>query len=122
VIGVSGEAGAGKSRLCFEFMERARREGMAIYEAHCVPHGNMIPFLPALELIRAYCGIDDREDARTQREKIAGRVVLLDAARTATLPLVFDFWGSRTGPSASALTRKSPRILFEHLVLLAAAA
>jgi len=28
VIGVIGEAGAGKSRLCFEFVERARREGL----------------------------------------------------------------------------------------------
>jgi class 3 adenylate cyclase/tetratricopeptide (TPR) repeat protein len=120
VVGVIGEAGAGKSRLCFEFMERARREGLAIYEAHCVPHGSMIPFLPALELIRAYCGIDDREDARTQREKIAGRVVLLDAAMTATLPLVFDFMGiaDPAHPPPALDPEVRSRVLFEHLKVL----
>jgi len=120
VVGVIGEAGTGKSRLCFEFMERARREGIAIYEAHCVPHGNMIPFLPALELIRTYCGIDEREDARTQREKIAGRVVLLDAEMTKTLPLVFDFMGiaDPVHPPPTLEPQVRTRILFEHLKVL----
>jgi len=120
IIGVIGDAGAGKSRLCFEFMERSRREGIAIYEAHCVAHGNMIPFLPALELIRAYCGIGEREDARTQREKIAGRVVLLDAEMAKTLPLVFDFMGiaDPAHPPPALDPQVRSRILFEHLKLL----
>jgi predicted ATPase len=120
VIGVIGEAGAGKSRLCFEFMERARREGIASYEAHCVPHGNMIPFLPALELLRAYTGLSDHEDARTQREKIAGRVVLMNSAMAETLPFVFDFMGiadpAHPPPAIDPDVRQ--RILFEHLKLL----
>jgi tetratricopeptide (TPR) repeat protein len=120
VIGVIGEAGAGKSRLCFEFMERARREGIANYEAHCVPHGNMIPFLPALELLRAYTGLNERDDARTQREKVAGRVVLLDPKMAETLPLVFDFMGiaDPAHPPAAMDPEVRTRILFEHLKLL----
>jgi class 3 adenylate cyclase/tetratricopeptide (TPR) repeat protein len=120
IVAVLGEAGAGKSRLCFEFMERARREGIAIYEAHCVAHGNMIPFLPALELIRGYCGIEEREDSRTQREKIAGRVVLLDAEMAKTLPLVFDFMGiaDPAHPPPALDPQVRSRILFEHLKLL----
>jgi predicted ATPase/class 3 adenylate cyclase len=120
VVGVIGEAGAGKSRLCFEFMERSRREGFAIYEAHCVAHGSMIPFLPALELIRSYCGIDEREDPRAQREKVAGRVVLLDAEMAKTLPLVFDFMGiaDPAHPPPALDPQIRSRILFEHLKLL----
>lgn len=120
VVGVFGEAGAGKSRLCFEFMERARRDGIAIYEAHCVPHGTMIPFLPALELLRAYTGLDERDDPRTQREKIAGRVVLLDPGMTKTLPLVFDFMGiaDPAHPPPALDPQVRSRILFEHLKVL----
>ncbi len=120
VIGVIGEAGAGKSRLCFEFMERARREGIANYEAHCVPHGNMIPFLPALELLRAYTGLTERDDARTQREKVAGRVVLLNPAMAETLPLVFDFMGiaDPAHPPPALEPEVRTRVLFEHLKLL----
>jgi len=36
-VGVVGDAGVGKSRLCREFTERCRARGVAVYEAHC-PH------------------------------------------------------------------------------------
>jgi class 3 adenylate cyclase/tetratricopeptide (TPR) repeat protein len=120
VIGVFGEAGAGKSRLCAEFMERARRESIATYEAHCVPHGEMIPFLPALELLRGYMNLNEREDPRTQREKIAGRVLLIDSKMAEGLPLVFDFMGiaDPDNPPPALDPQVRSRILFEHLKLL----
>jgi class 3 adenylate cyclase len=37
VVGIVGEPGLGKSRLCFEFLERCRARGLAIFEAHGVP-------------------------------------------------------------------------------------
>src|SRR5262249_39801334 len=46
VVGIVGEPGVGKSRLCFEFLERCRARGLAIYEAHGVPHGKALPLLP----------------------------------------------------------------------------
>src|SRR5215470_4027845 len=45
VIGVVADPGLGKSRLCFEFTERCRARGIAVYEAHGVSHGKLIPFL-----------------------------------------------------------------------------
>ena len=35
VVGVVGEAGIGKSRLCFEFAEHCRRQGIRVYEGAC---------------------------------------------------------------------------------------
>jgi hypothetical protein len=49
VVGIVGEPGVGKSRLCFEFLERCRERGLAIFQAHGVPHGKMIPLLPMLD-------------------------------------------------------------------------
>ena len=48
VVGVVGEAGVGKSRLCFEFLERSRSRGMTVLEGRAVAHGREIPFLPVL--------------------------------------------------------------------------
>ena len=54
VIGVVAAAGTGKSRLCFEFLERCRARGIPMREAHCVSHGRLVPYLPILELLRTY--------------------------------------------------------------------
>jgi len=93
VIGVVADAGTGKSRLCFEFLESCRARGMQVYEARAVAHGRNIALLPILELFRAYFGITTQDDDRTTREKIAGRMVLLDTAFADSLPLLFDFLG-----------------------------
>ena len=93
VVGVVAEAGTGKSRLCFEFLERCRARGMRVFEGRAVAHGRNIPFLPILEVFRAYFGITLEDDDRSAREKIAGRMVLLDQRFADALPLLFDFLG-----------------------------
>jgi class 3 adenylate cyclase len=92
-VGVVAMAGTGKSRLCFEFLERCRARGMAVFEGRAVAHGKNIPFLPILEVFRAYFGITLEDDDRSAREKIAGRMVLLDTHFADALPLLFDFLG-----------------------------
>jgi len=93
VVGIVAEAGTGKSRLCFEFLERCRARGMRVFEGRAVAHGKNIPFLPVLEVFRAYFGIASTDDDRSAREKIAGRMVLLDTKFADALPLLFDFLG-----------------------------
>ena len=93
VVGVVADAGTGKSRLCFELLQRCRARGIAVYEGRCVAHGKMIPFLPILELFRAYYGVSERDGEQAAREKIAGRMLLLDETLRDALPLVFDFMG-----------------------------
>ncbi len=109
VVGVSAEAGAGKSRLCYEFIERARTRGVPVYEAHCVAHGKMIPFLPILELLRSYLGVSEQDDERTAREKIAGRLLLLDESFKDELPLIFDFMGIPDPERPAPLMDPEPR-------------
>jgi class 3 adenylate cyclase len=92
-VGVVAEAGTGKSRLCFEFLERCRARGMRTFEGHAVAHGKNIPLLPVLEVFRAYFGITAEDDDRAAREKIAGRMVVLDQKFADALPLLFDFLG-----------------------------
>jgi class 3 adenylate cyclase/tetratricopeptide (TPR) repeat protein len=91
VVGVVGEAGVGKSRLCHEFVERCRRQGIPVYEAQGQAHGREIPFLPVLQMMRSYFAIAESDTDQQAREKIAGRMLLLDDAFAEGLPLLFDF-------------------------------
>ncbi len=92
-IGIVAEPGIGKSRLCHEFAERARAEGVEVFECQAQSHGREIPYMPVLQMLRAYFGIADGDPERIVREKIAGRALLLDPAFADDLPLLFDFLG-----------------------------
>lgn len=92
-VGVVAEPGIGKSRLYLEFVERCRSEGTEVFEAQGQAHGKSIPFMPILQMLRAFFGIGDSEPEQLAREKIAGRALLLDAGFAEDLPLLFDFLG-----------------------------
>ncbi len=94
VVGVVADAGTGKSRLCFEFVEKCRAQGMTVNEGHAVAHGKNVPYLPMLEVFRQYYGIGDKDDDRAIREKIAGRMLLLDEDFRDVLPILFEFFGA----------------------------
>ncbi len=93
VVGIAAEAGVGKSRLSHEFAERCRGRGLEVFEAQAQSHGQEIPLMPVLQMLRAYFGIGEREPERLTREKVAGRALLLDPAFDEELPLLFDFLG-----------------------------
>jgi class 3 adenylate cyclase/tetratricopeptide (TPR) repeat protein len=92
-VGISAQAGTGKSRLCFEFLERCRARGLPVVEARGVAHGRQIPLLPMLELVRSFFGIQPEDSERVTREKVAGRVLLLDESLRDELPILFDLLG-----------------------------
>ena len=93
VVGVVGQAGVGKSRLCLQFVGACRAKGIRVLEAHCPAHGKTVPLLPILELLRDSFEITAQDTDEAAREKIAGRLVRLDRAFDQVLPLVFDFLG-----------------------------
>jgi class 3 adenylate cyclase/tetratricopeptide (TPR) repeat protein len=93
VVGIVAEPGVGKSRLTYEFAERCRERGIDVFEAQAQSHGQSIPFMPVLQMLRAYFAIADSDAERVVREKIAGRALLLDPDFSPDLPLIFDFLG-----------------------------
>jgi predicted ATPase len=82
VVGIVGEPGVGKSRLCHEFVQRCRDRGVSVYEARGVSHGKAIPFLPTFKLLRNFFAITERDADQGAMEKIAERsTVTLPSAR-----------------------------------------
>jgi len=91
LVGIVGEAGLGKSRLCHEFVERYRAMGVPVRHVAGEAHTKSVPFMPILQLMRAYFDITELDDAQTARERIAGKLLLLDESFAEDLALLFDF-------------------------------
>lgn len=117
IVALSAEAGTGKSRVCHEFLERARARGMGVFTGHCHAHATQIPLLPVVELLRSYFGIEETDDAQVSREKIAGRLLLFDNDLKEALPLVLDLMGvadpKRPSPPLDPEPRR--RLLYKAL-------
>ena len=86
------EAGTGKSRLLFEF-KAVSRSGWMVLETFSVSHGKAAAYLPVLDLLHAYFKIAGEDDPRTRREKVAGRITILDHASEDALPYLFSLLG-----------------------------
>src|SRR5438046_1535542 len=92
VVGVVGEAGIGKSRLCFEFAESCRQKGIRVYEARVLAHGRATPFQPVLELLRDYFGLRVKETLEVSRGRVLERLAALSLSEQTTFVLL-DFLG-----------------------------
>ena len=79
-VAIVGEAGAGKSRLLWQFT-RSRRTGSCLtLEAASASYGKTMSYLPVIQLLRAYFRVDGGEDSRKVREKVVGKLLSLDRA------------------------------------------
>ena len=92
VVGVVGEAGLGKSRICFEFAETCRRQGIRVHETRVLSHGRATPFQPVLELLRDALSIRPNDNAEVSRQRVASQLCRRGDFGE-TLPLVLDFLG-----------------------------
>ena len=86
-MAIIGEPGVGKSRLVHEFIHSPRTRGWLILQTGSVPYGRATPYLPVIDLVKAYFGIEARDDARRAGEKVSGKLAALDEALLSTLPV-----------------------------------
>ncbi len=91
VVGVMAEAGSGKSRLCYEFLERCRARGITVRSSTGVPHGRAVPLQPILEFYREVFGSTPDDTDAQARQKIAGSIAQMAPEELGSLPLLFDF-------------------------------
>ena len=102
-----GAAGAGKSRLCLEFLS-AVGGGATVLSGRCLPYGEGITFWPIAAVLREAAGIDDRqprEQAQSRLSELVGtgedadlvaeRLAPLVGADIATPGIQETFWAVR---------------------------
>jgi predicted ATPase len=86
------EPGVGKSRLFFEF-KATSQSGWVVLETFSISHGKASAYLPLADLLRNYFRIVSEDDDRTRREKVAGKIAILDRSLEDTLPYLFALLG-----------------------------
>jgi class 3 adenylate cyclase/uncharacterized protein YcbX/ribosomal protein L40E len=92
IVAAMAEAGTGKSRLFFEF-KAVSQSGWMVLETVSVSHGKASAYLPVIDLLHGYFGIDPGDDSRRRREKVAGKIAILDRTLEDVLPYLFGLLG-----------------------------
>jgi class 3 adenylate cyclase/tetratricopeptide (TPR) repeat protein len=87
VVALVGEPGVGKSRLFYEFTHFHRTQGWLRLESSSVSYGKATPYLPLIELLKGYFGVEPGDSDRRIREKIAGKLLTLDETLMPMLPV-----------------------------------
>jgi DNA-binding NtrC family response regulator/tetratricopeptide (TPR) repeat protein len=90
VVGVIGEPGIGKSRLCDEFIRRPRLRGWQIRATSTTAYGQATPYLPVIGLLKAYFQLEEQDALTTRREKITAKLQTLGAVFEPSLPAVLS--------------------------------
>jgi predicted ATPase len=101
IVAAVAEAGTGKSRLVHEFKAMLLGD-CKVLEAYSVSHGKASAYLPVLEFLYRYFGIEDADGKAERRAKVETRISALDPALKDTLPLLYTLMGLHEGPDPTA--------------------
>ena len=77
----------GKSRLIYEFTRSHRTQGWLRLESNSVSYGKATAYLPLIELLKGYFQIETGDPERRIREKLAGKLLMLDETLMPLLPV-----------------------------------
>jgi class 3 adenylate cyclase/predicted ATPase len=109
IVGVMGEPGVGKSRLFHEFLGAYCNTPLLLrLETFSVSHSKASPYLPLIDLLKNYFQLTPQDDERKRREKVGGKVLMLDRSLEDTLPYLFTLLG--IAEPASSLQHMDPQI------------
>jgi class 3 adenylate cyclase len=86
VVGVVGEAGVGKSRLLFEFINQIPSSGFIYIEGRCLHFGGSMGYLPIIDILKSYFDINETDREYIINKKINEKILGLDDDLKHTLP------------------------------------
>src|SRR5262249_1124000 len=78
--------------------------GWMVLESLSISHGKASAYLPVIDLLRSYFEISVADDERKRREKVAGKITMLDRSLEDTLPYLFSLLGIVEGHDPLAQT------------------
>lgn len=70
VVGIAGDAGAGKSRLLYELRGDLDARGALRLSGHCLPYGASLPYHPFVILLRQALRLDGEDSAEAPPERL----------------------------------------------------
>jgi tetratricopeptide (TPR) repeat protein len=100
LVHIVGEAGAGKSRLLYEFRRTLGGLDVTVLEGRCRSYGSALPYLPIIDLVRAHCGVADADTPEVVGDKVRATLAGLGLDAEARAPFVLQLLGIKEGAAA----------------------
>ncbi len=122
VVGIAAEAGAGKSRLVYEFQRRLWEQPVPFLAGRCISYGGGVPYLPILHMLRNEWGIGEADDAAMVTAKVAAALLSAKMEPEESLPYLLCLLGVQEGTerlaelSPQALQARTFRILRQMIL------
>jgi adenylate cyclase len=88
VIGITGEAGVGKSRLISEAVHLARDQGMVTFIGECLSYGTNTSYLAWQPIWRSFFNLNPKDPLAKQVEALKKQLAQVDTTAVARLPLL----------------------------------
>jgi class 3 adenylate cyclase/tetratricopeptide (TPR) repeat protein len=86
VVGIVGEPGVGKSRLLLQMRSMLTEGEYSYLEGQCLHYGEAMAYLPIVNALRTYFGIEEGEPQLLSQNKLKQRISQLDERLMAMLP------------------------------------
>jgi len=104
VIGITAEAGMGKTRLAAEVIRRALALGFQGFAGNGVSHGATTPYLAWRPIVRALFDLDEERPLAEQTENVRAFLAAIDPYVVERLPLLGDVLGETLPDSEVTVT------------------
>jgi predicted ATPase len=88
VVGIIGEPGMGKTRLCYEFIRDQLAHPWCMLDTRAVSYDQAVPYVPVIHLLKDYFQLAERDPAPAIRDKVTAQLLSLDAALTPLVPAI----------------------------------
>jgi class 3 adenylate cyclase/tetratricopeptide (TPR) repeat protein len=92
IVAAMADPGVGKSRLFHEF-KATSQSGWMLLEAVSFSHDKASASMPVVDLLSRYFDIEAEDVGRKRREKVAGKIAILDRLLEDTLPYLYGLLG-----------------------------
>src|SRR5215813_12407781 len=92
IVAAMADPGVGKSRLFHEF-KATSQSGWMLLEAVSFAHDKASAYMPVVDLLSRYFDIGAEDEGRKRREKVAGKIAILDRALEDALPYLYGLLG-----------------------------
>jgi class 3 adenylate cyclase/tetratricopeptide (TPR) repeat protein len=122
VVGIAAEAGAGKSRLVYEFHRRLWTRPVLFLAGRCISYASGVPYLPILYMLRNEWGIAETDNAATVAAQVTASLLRVGMDAEESLPYLLNFLGVQEGTdrlaelSPQALQTRTFRILRQMIL------
>ena len=90
VFYIMAEAGAGKSRLLYEFRKKVANEDVTFLEGKCLSYTRRIAYYPIIDILKANFDISEQDEDHEIEEKVKSVLNTLGVDEESTLPYLLE--------------------------------